>query len=176
MLTLNKKERQIVLASIIVYYLVLIWIIMFKMGIVPLEEMSNRGPYLLPFQFIIGLFEYQQLETLPRQMLVVISNFVLFIPIGLGIGALTNNKKTKTILALVLGSVMEIVQVIFAFGVFDLWDMILNISGIVYGYALLLRFIDYIKIDRTVKILKVLIIIGLVVFILGMAFAIYRLF
>ena len=178
MMILTKEQKRIIIISIIVYYLVIIWVVMFKMGFIPLEELQShtRGPYLIPFEFIYQLYKDGILNRLPRQFLVVIFNFLMFIPIGLGLRAVTDHKTLKIILAIVLGSILEIIQVIFSFGVFDLWDIILNILGIIYGYALYKVIEPKMNILVLMKVLKVLIIIGIVVFIGGMTFAIIRLF
>lgn len=174
---LTKEQKRVVFISLIVYFLVLIWMIMFKMGLASLDEiLPHNGPEFIPFGFVYRLIQDNMLHLLPRQMVIVLVNFILFIPLGLGIRALTSKVGVRVLLALALGSVLEIVQAILSFGIFDLWDLVLNIGGIFYGYALYKVIEPKIKVPVFIKVLKVLIIIGIIIFILGMAFAINRLF
>ena len=176
-MVLTKEQKRIIGFSLVVYYLVLVWVIMFKMGLASLEQIiPQNGPEFIPFGFVFRLFKDNMLYLLPRQVVIVILNFLLFIPLGLGIRALTTNKGLIIILALFLGSVLEVIQAILKFGIFDLWDLFLNIGVIFYGYALYKVIEPKMNISILMKVLKVLIIIGIVIFIVGMVFAIKRLF
>ncbi|MBO4667178.1 MAG: hypothetical protein J5666_03510, partial [Bacilli bacterium] len=74
-MVLDRKQKRIVLLGLIVYFLVIVWVIMFKMGLVPLEEISARGPYFIPFQFVYNIYLENNLHLLPRQIIVMIVNF-----------------------------------------------------------------------------------------------------
>jgi len=115
------KNRKIIL--LIMYIVFLLTMTM--------KPVFFRGYNLKPFMFM----EY--IKVFPRQMIIVIANLLMYIPIGSSINYFTNLKIWKVILISVLFIVViECLQYILLLGYFDIDDIMLNTLGIILGYFL----------------------------------------
>ncbi len=123
-------------------------------GILFLGGRSDRFPYdsvweymkysvqLIPFKTIFGYVEevidnHQMLGLAVKN---VFGNFILFYPMGVFLPCLFKKARTvkKTLLiALCTILLVEVVQLTFRLGIFDIDDLILNISGWILGYLTL---------------------------------------
>lgn len=145
---------------LVIYLIVLVWIILFKMG-VSFSYMEERRINLIPF----ANGYYSLTET--------IMNVVIFIPLGLYVGILfRKNTFAWAILFFFLASLtIESLQVIIKTGTFDITDLLTNTSGGIIGYLLIWLFTKItsnpMKIQKALNILASLstvIIISLLVF------------
>lgn len=93
---------------------------------------------IIPFKTItmyITNFDHYNLDT---WMMNVVGNVVLFIPLGLLVPILfrsTRNLKAATLLFIRLITYIELLQLITLAGVFDIDDIILNVTGALLGYG-----------------------------------------
>ena len=135
---------------------ILLWIAFviygcFVFGILFLGGRSGRFPYdsvweymkysvqPIPFKTIFG---YVREVITHRWMLGlairnVIGNFILFYPMGIFLPCLFRSVRTvKKSLLISLCTILsvEIVQLVFRLGIFDIDDLILNIAGWILGY------------------------------------------
>lgn len=164
----TQKRAQFLL---VIYLLVLIWILLFKVSISLSSLMHslnmNRSINLLPFQAStiingkIGLMEISY-------------NFLIFVPFG---GLLGIAKKEQTFLTKVLWIAgfslgIEIFQFILGVGASDITDLLMNTSGGVAGlliYQLLRRLVSESKLD------KFLVILGGILFAVCLGFVVFLL-
>jgi glycopeptide antibiotics resistance protein len=112
---------------LVLYILTLLWLVLFKFSFDPLSVLFNyqtSSLNLIPFA-----------DTSRSEM---ISNFVVFIPFGLLLGT-TFKKATfwlKFAYILVFSLAVEMIQYIFAIGVTDVTDVIMNSLGGLLGLLL----------------------------------------
>jgi glycopeptide antibiotics resistance protein len=93
----------------------------------------------IPFKTIFGYVR----EVIARRWMLglairnVLGNFILFYPMGIFLPCLFRNVRTvKKSLLISLCTILsvEIVQLVFRLGIFDIDDLILNITGWILGY------------------------------------------
>lgn len=134
----SKKQRTLTITLFVVYTLLLVGIILFKLPFYS-EKISDgiRVVNLIPFT---GSFD-QNGALFPRE---IFYNILLFIPLGIYISMLKSQwpfiKKSLTVIGISLS--FEVLQLIFALGRTDITDLIDNTLGGIIGlgiYALLLR-------------------------------------
>ncbi len=105
----------------IIYLIALCWILLFKLG-VEFSYMENRRVNLTPFEPIMDLRE-------------IISNVLIFVPLGIYTGALFerwNFLKWLLFVVLITG-IVESLQYVLAIGTFDTTDLITNTFGGIIG-------------------------------------------
>lgn len=125
----NKTSRLITLLfwlMFVVYLYFLVSMILFK-GESPLEMLSDSrvGPRrvnLEPFYFMNDLTDIN-----------VVGNLLLFIPLGMYLRILLKRKWTGLFLMFVLSVGFEATQFIFNIGALDVDDVILNVTGGLFG-------------------------------------------
>jgi glycopeptide antibiotics resistance protein len=132
---------------LLTYVLLLIWLVLFKMGIHPLSRFSHqhRSLNLVPFAApsrVNGHINYMEM----------VYNVVFFIPLGLLLDV--NFKKTgflpKLLFVMCFSVAAETLQYIFAIGASDITDVITNTLGGFLGltlYQLSNKFIRTEKLD-----------------------------
>jgi glycopeptide antibiotics resistance protein len=116
---------------LIVYMLVLFWILLFKLG-VRFSYMENRQLNLIPFHelfFPNGKIDFAE----------IISNVVIFIPLGVYSGVLFKKWSfgTKFLSFFLTSLTLEGLQFSLAIGAFDITDLITNTLGGLVGLVLL---------------------------------------
>ena len=123
-------------------------------GILFLGTRGGRFPYdsvweymkysvqLIPFKTIFGYV--RDVITKPWMLALavknVFGNFILFYPMGIFLPCLFKKVRTvKKTLLIAFGTILsvEIVQLVFRLGIFDVDDLILNIAGWILGYLTL---------------------------------------
>lgn len=171
---MSKDKKWTLIVSIIVYFLVLTWIIMFKCALVPLERLKEFYINFVPFEQITRLIQENLVNKIPFQILVIILNLLLFVPLGFLLNATIKRKWLKITLFILLGIIFELVQLFTRFGVFDIWDMVLNLAGELIGFYLLDKFKQVIFTRWFYITLKVLSIIGTCITIFGIIFTMIR--
>lgn len=149
--------------ALIIYLLVLTWGIIFKFNTIDGDmRFGVRSLNLIPFESLIGI-------NFNEFLIEVILNIFLFIPLGILI-CLFNNKRTflKALLyGLTISVTYEMFQFVFGFGSADITDVVMNVSGVIFGVILYNLILYKIK-QKTVNIiLIVFIIIGVVLLIYG---------
>ena len=165
---INKNnEVKLTLGLFIVYLLVLIWIILFKMQFSFDTLPHFRGLNLIPLAgsvIINNQLDYNE----------IILNMIVFIPFGLYLSMTKPNwsflKKIISIAGVSL--LFELLQFIFAIGGTDITDLISNTFGGIVGIGFYTVFSKIFK-EKTNKILNILALIGttciilLIILILG---------
>ena len=143
---MNKVRRNDTLTLIlfIIYVLVLIWIILFKLHFSFAEMDRVRDINLIPFQdsAVFGANEFY--------------NILFFIPFGIYICMLKNKWffTTKVIIIVCFSLSFEILQLIFAIGRTDVTDLLCNTLGGITGvgvYELLFKILK----NRTNKVMNI---------------------
>ena len=141
----NKKHKltkqDIVVATLVVYFVLLVWVIVFKCNNVKsLHIEFNRGMTILerlkfkaiPFKYTIERI----LEGSILEILATIFNVVCFVPMTMLFRLLKLSGKQSLLLAGGVSLAIEIFQLFSCWGGFDVSDWILNVLGAWLGVAL----------------------------------------
>lgn len=134
----------------IIYFILLVWIVLFKTSFSFSEINSFRSINLIPFYY------ENEVSFHSKE---VIYNTIIFAPLGIFLKMY--NKKNKDIIldGFVLSLLFEISQFIFQIGASDITDIITNTLGTIIGvliYNFLSRFIkDKIKLNIFINIVGV---------------------
>ena len=122
----SSKQRIISRIIFSVYFILLVWLILFKFATSLSELPSIRGINLIPFY-------YEQETNIHSKE--VLYNILVFIPLGIYIQVLRENWKipVKGMVILLTSLLFEAVQFIFAIGASDITDLIGNTVGGVIG-------------------------------------------
>jgi len=154
---LVKKISKILLAT---YLLILLWLVLFKFKVnfSVFSDNHTRNLNLIPF------------ADLSRDNLRdVIYNFVGFIPFGLLLGVTLKRTSFWRRLAYILlfSLALEVIQFVLALGVMDITDVFTNALGGLLGlllYNLSNKNVDTEKLDRSITITGVVLLIPSVIF------------
>lgn len=142
-----KKALKIILcAALAVYVLALVYILFLKdRGNVynqaqPLSEYAKFAVNLIPFETIKVFWRALKENRINTEiaLLNIFGNIALFLPFGFLIPCL--EKKLRALwkcaaVSFVVILVVETLQLIFKVGSFDVDDIILNLIGVIIGYA-----------------------------------------
>lgn len=136
-----KRNNTLTFLLFIIYVLLLIWIILFKLHFSVAEMDRIRIINLNPFQGAIGANE--------------IYNILFFIPLGIYICILKNKWVfiKKVILILCSSLLFEILQFVFAIGRSDITDLLCNTLGGVIGIGIY-EFLSRILKSKTNKVIN----------------------
>lgn len=145
-----KKQRKITCGLAILYFVILTWIIVFKMqfSFENLPEMRNIN--LVPFgQSVIvnGKIEISEM----------IDNAIIFIPVGLYISMLKKEWKFCKKVGIIVGIslLFEMLQYILAIGATDITDLITNTFGGICGLGIYQIFYKILKNEeRSIRVLN----------------------
>lgn len=157
----NKNNQvKLTFGLFIVYFLVLIWIILFKMQFSFNTLPHFRGLNLIPFAG--SVIKNNQLDYNE-----IILNMMVFIPFGLYLSMIKLNwsfwKKIISIAGVSL--LFELLQFLFAIGGTDITDLISNTLGGAVGIGFYIVFSKVLK-EKTNKILNILALIGTICIVL----------
>ncbi|GAA0864741.1 VanZ family protein [Paraclostridium tenue] len=159
----NNKQKKLTIGLFIVYFLVLTWIILFKMNFSFEDLVSPRSINLIPFGDSTIVNDRIDIKE-------IIYNMIVFIPFGIYVCMITDKwsvlKKILSIAGVSLS--YEVLQFIFAIGAFDITDLIGNTFGGVVGIAIYYFISKLFKSNQ--KMNKVLNIIALILTILIVLF------
>ena len=154
-----KKDLNIVNVLFIIYCILLIWIILFKLSF-STNEITNLvkvNPInLIPFRYYNGTRNHLK---------EIIQNIIIFIPFGIYLKMLNKNNKQVILYGVIFSLVLEISQFIFKLGACDITDIITNTSGTILGllgYLLLVKLFK--NKDRINNVLKIIALIGTILF------------
>jgi glycopeptide antibiotics resistance protein len=109
-----------------VYLVALCWILLFKLG-VHFSYMAKRSVNFIPFSALISNGKAELSE--------IISNVVIFVPLGIYIGILFDrwNFGRKLFFVFLISLIVEALQFTLAIGAFDITDIITNTFGGIIG-------------------------------------------
>jgi glycopeptide antibiotics resistance protein len=117
----NKPGNRKTALLLGIYLLILIWVLLFKLG-VRFSYMNKRSFNLDPFT---NYFELKE----------VISNVIVFVPLGVYVGTLFAKEgfTRKFLLIFLTSFIIEASQFILAVGAFDVLDLMANTFGGIVG-------------------------------------------
>lgn len=129
---MHNRRNQITFILLSIYLLVLIWVLLFKLG-VAFSYMPKRSFNLFPFD---GFYRAHRRTDKPELIL----NILVFIPLGMYIAALMRQWSwRRSLLAFFFTSfAFECIQFIGKIGAFDITDIITNSTGGLIGWVLFL--------------------------------------
>jgi glycopeptide antibiotics resistance protein len=129
----TQPQRKLVVALFVVYLLLLVWVILWKLTppSVGIAAFTSRPLKLIPFVPSTGDGASVPLE--------VLANILLFVPFGVYLRSLAPAWRVWMLAAIFLGSslILEITQHVVAIGSFDSTDLIANTAGGLVGIGLL---------------------------------------
>ncbi|MFU2417916.1 VanZ family protein [Peptacetobacter sp. AB800] len=122
------RHKRVTSILFIVYFLLLTWIIVFKMELSMSNLVAERSINFIPFKesaIVNGRISFSE----------IINNAIVFIPIGVFTAMLADNLKFIKMAAVPFGISLfyEITQYIFAVGACDVTDLINNTLGGIVG-------------------------------------------
>ena len=122
----STKQKRISYIVFSFYFILLIWLVLFKFSTNFSELPSMRGINLIPFYY------NQETNTHLRE---VLYNIIVFIPLGAYVHIFKEDwkKVTKCIVVFFVSFLFEVVQFIFAIGASDITDIIGNTLGGIVG-------------------------------------------
>ncbi|UDN58052.1 VanZ family protein [Clostridioides sp. ES-S-0010-02] len=137
---MNKKKKHLKRIScvlFILYLILLVWIILFKLQFRISDIGYIRSINLTPFHYSTSVGEQFHFEE-------VRDNILIFIPFGVLLSMLSSRMKLQNKVLIIFGSsfILEMIQYILAIGSTDITDLITNMFGGIIGiglYALLLK-------------------------------------
>jgi glycopeptide antibiotics resistance protein len=151
---IKNNQMKLTFGLFIVYFLVLIWIILFKMQFSFQTLPHFRGLNLIPFAGSViknNHLDYNE----------IILNMMIFIPFGLYLCMIKLNWSfSKKIISIAgISLLFELLQFLFAIGGTDITDLISNTLGGAVGIGFYIVFSKVLK-ENTNKILNILAMIG----------------
>ena len=144
------KQRNLTIVLSIVYLLILIWILLFKMSFSLEELYRSRSINLIPFAqstIVNGRIHISE----------IINNVIVFVPVGIYASMLIKDESIikQVSLAFWVSLSIEVLQFILAVGASDITDLIGNTMGGVIGIGVFYLFTMVFK-SRTVKVFNIL--------------------
>lgn len=161
-------KRNLTLTKIVfsIYFILLIWLILFKLSININDIPHMRNLNLVPFgQSVIlnGKMDYSE----------IIYNIIVFIPLGIYMMILNLPQKSwlKLLVGFIISIIFETIQYIFAIGGSDITDVIGNTLGVFVG-IILYNFLKKLFKHRTEKLVNYFFLIMEIIAVLGYLFLI----
>lgn len=152
-LKLNKTK-----AIFIIYFIILIWLVLFKMAFSLNDIQALYAPQsinLIPFYYSTDVGKIHIKEAL--------LNVFIFIPFGIYLKMLNVSGKKAILFGCLCSLFFELCQLIFSIGAVDISDLITNTVGVILGvclYAFLVKILkNKQKIDKTINIIATAILI-----------------
>ena len=150
----NNKQRNLTRILFAVYFLILVWILLFKMSFSLDELYKNRSINLIPFMGSVIVNGRIYINE-------IIDNILVFIPLGIYICMLKEDwsilRKISVGFFISLG--IEVLQFILAIGATDITDLIGNTLGGIIGIGVFYLFSKLFK-NKTNKIINTLALIA----------------
>ena len=146
----NNRQRNLTKILFAIYFLILVWILLFKMSFSLDELYKNRSINLIPFMGSVVVNGRIYINE-------IIDNILVFIPIGIYICMLKEDwsilRKISVGFFISLG--IEVLQFILAIGATDITDLIGNTLGGIIGIGVFYLFSKLFK-NKTNKIINIL--------------------
>lgn len=136
----GKHLKLIIPTLFILYLVILVWIILFKMQFAIHDIDHLRSINLIPFYYSTSVGEQFHIKE-------VTDNFLIFIPFGILLPMLASKMKLRNKILIIFGTslVFEMMQYVLSIGSTDVSDLITNVSGGVVGIALYTLFLRAVK-------------------------------
>lgn len=140
---MQKKEAKIIRAVgimlFIIYLAGMVYFLFFAEGLGRMSHSREYSYNLKPFKEIGRFIKYRKELGLMAVTMNLLGNIICFVPYGLFLPVI--NKKTRNgfkiaLLSLDFSLIVEILQLIFKVGSFDVDDLILNTIGGVTGFII----------------------------------------
>ncbi len=156
----KNNQAKLTFGLFMVYFLILIWIILFKMQFSFNTLPHFRGLNLIPFAG--SVIKNNQMDYSE-----IILNMIVFIPFGLYLSMIKLNWPfwKKIILIACVSLLFELLQFIFAIGGADITDFISNTLGGAVGIGVYIVFSKILK-EKTNNTLNILALIGTICIVL----------
>ena len=145
-----KKHRRILTVLFAAYLVLLFYFLFISEGFGRTQGAHEYHYNLVLFREIIRFTKYRKIVGNRAFVLNVFGNLIAFMPLGFFIPALSRNKKNGFAVVLncfSLSLLVEVVQLIFKLGSFDVDDLLLNTLGGLFGY-MIYRICDTITIQK----------------------------
>lgn len=152
---MNKRIKTL----FIIYMIILIWIILFKLSI-------NIGDMDTIRKINLRLFYYENAATF--QVKEVIENIIIFIPMGIMLKCMGVSTKKSVLIGFITSFILEMMQYILAIGVSDITDIVTNTSGVIIGSYIYMIFLMIFKNREIIN--KIVFMIGCILFSMFMMF------
>ena len=150
----NNRQRNLTRILFAVYFLILVWILLFKMSFSLDELYKSRSINLIPFMGSVVVNGRIYINE-------IIDNILVFIPIGIYICMLKEDwsilRKISVGFFISLG--IEVLQFILAIGATDITDLLGNTLGGILGIGVFYLFSKLFK-NKTNKIINTLALIA----------------
>lgn len=161
------KYKKITSILFIVYFMMLTWIIVFKMELSMSNLVAERSINLIPFKesvIVNGKISFSE----------IIDNAIVFIPVGVFTAMLADNLKFIKMTAVPFGISLfyEITQYIFAVGACDVTDLINNTLGGIVG-ILIFKLRRKVLGDKAYKVVNIFFIVCVVLIVIMMGALIF---
>lgn len=147
-----KRKPNATRIILILYCLILIWIVLFKMAIsfseIPWFARTRSVNYI-PFYYDndVGRFHIKE----------IVMNVLIFAPFGIYLKMLDLSSKKTILSGFIFSFVLELFQFVLAIGASDITDIITNTTGTAIGICLYILakriFADKAKTDRVINVL-----------------------
>ena len=148
----KRKHLKVIISMLFIIYLVLlVWVILFKLQFSLSDIDHTRSVNLIPFHYSTAVGEQFHLNE-------VRDNVLIFIPFGILVSMLAPRMKLRNKFFIIFGTslFLETMQFVLSIGGTDITDLITNSSGGAIGialYALLLKVVkDKQKIDTVISV------------------------
>jgi glycopeptide antibiotics resistance protein len=155
----KRKHLKVIVSVLSVLYLViLVWIILFKLQFALSDIDHIRSVNLIPFHYSTSVGEQFHIKE-------VRDNVLIFIPFGILLSMLTPRMKLRNKILIIFGTslVLETMQYVLTIGSTDITDLITNVSGGVIGiilYTLLLKVVkDKQKTDTVISVVAGIVVV-----------------
>ena len=154
------RHKRVKSILFIVYFLLLTWIIVFKMELSMSNLVAERSINFIPFKesaIVNGRISFSE----------IINNAIVFIPVGVFTAMLADNLKFIKMAAVPFGISLfyEITQYIFAVGACDITDLINNTLGGIVG-ILIFKLRRKVLGDKAFKVVNIFSIICVVLIVI----------
>lgn len=148
----NRKFLKIIISILFIIYLViLVWVILFKLQFSLGDIDHTKSINLIPFHYSTAVGEQFHINE-------VMDNILIFIPFGILLSMLAPKMKLQNKVLIICGTslVLETTQFLLSIGSTDITDVITNTLGGIVGitlYTLLLKAVkDKQKIDTMISV------------------------
>ena len=146
----NNRQRNLTRILFAIYFLILVWILLFKMSFSLDELYKSRSINLIPFMGSVVVNGRIYINE-------IIDNILVFIPLGIYICMLKEDwpilRKISVGFFISLG--IEVLQFILAIGATDITDLLGNTLGGILGIGVFYLFSKLFK-NKTNKIINIL--------------------